>query len=128
LALEVKTKPLRKLLRTRRLVATARVNRPANVTFRGRARLKVQRLRKVRTRLVAVFRRKTVRFAQAGTKKVKLVLSRKGRRKLRRLRRVRLVIVGRATDASGNTARKRVALTLRARPPRGSLRRRVGRE
>jgi hypothetical protein len=112
-SLGVESKSLRRLLRSGRLVVAARVNTAADVALSGKAKLKVRAHRKARTRLLPVFRRTTVRFGEAGTKKVKLTLTRKGRGKLRRLRKVRLVIAGRATDSAGETARKRVGLTLR---------------
>jgi hypothetical protein len=111
-SLGVESKSLRGLLRSGSLVVTARVDRAADVALTGRARLKVRAQGKARTRLVSVFKRKTVRFTEAGKKKVKLTLTRKGRRTLRRLRSVRLSIAGKATTAAGETATRRVALTL----------------
>jgi hypothetical protein len=80
---------------------------------RRRAKLKVPARLKVRTRFVAVFKRRTVRFGEAGEKQVTLALSRKGRRALRGMRKVRLAIAGKATHAAGEAATKRLALTLR---------------
>lgn len=64
------------------------------------------------TRLVAVFKKKTVRFSTAGKRKVALALTPGGRRALRRLRKVGIVIVGEATDAIGRMARSSTKLTL----------------
>jgi hypothetical protein len=111
LALGVERKSLRKLVRTGKLVVAARVNGAARVALIGRAKLEVRAHRRGRTRLVAVFKPKTVLFAEAGRKRVRLTLSRKGRRALRGLRRVRLVIAGKATDAAGKTATKTVSWT-----------------
>jgi hypothetical protein len=113
LSLGVERRSLRKLLRTGKLAVAMTVNDAAKVALTGRAKLKVHAHRKRRTKFVAVFKRKTVRFVEAGERKVALALSRKGRRALRRLRKVKLAIVGKATDAAGKTTMKRVALTLR---------------
>lgn len=113
LSLRVERGSLRKLLRTGKLVVAATVNEAAKVALTGRAKLEVPARRKVRTRFVALFKGTTVRFVEAGEKKVALALSRRGRRALRSLRKVRLAIAGKATDAAGETGTKRVALTLR---------------
>lgn len=113
LSLRVERGSLRKLLRTGKLVVAATVNEAAKVALTGRAKLEVPARRKVRTRFVALFKGTTVRFVEAGEKKVALALSRRGRRALRGLRKVRLAIAGKATDAAGETGTKRVALTLR---------------
>jgi hypothetical protein len=59
-----------------------------------------------------VFRKKTISFLEAGEKRVTLVLSRRGREALRRLAKPRLAVTGEATNAAGETARRRVTLTL----------------
>jgi hypothetical protein len=108
-----KGRALGKLLRTGRLVVFARVGEAARVSLKGRARLRVQLRRTVKTRLARVFEIKAVRFSRQGRKRVTLVLTQKGREALRDLIEVRLVIAGTATDAAGETASDRVALTLR---------------
>ncbi|HEX2070443.1 MAG TPA: PKD domain-containing protein [Thermoleophilaceae bacterium] len=108
LSLAVEGRSLRKLLRTGKLVVAASVNEAATVRLTGKARLKARR----KTQMRRAFKRKTAHFTEAGEQDVTLTLSRKGRRSLRGLRRVRLAIVGTAT-AAGDTARARAALTLR---------------
>jgi Gametolysin peptidase M11/Bacterial Ig domain len=108
----VEGRSLRELLRTGELAVAVRVGGEARIALGGRAEVRASASRSVATRLVAVFKRKTVRFAAAGEKKVTLALTRQGRRMLRHLRKVRLVIAGEATDAMGQTARARMTLTL----------------
>jgi Bacterial Ig domain/Gametolysin peptidase M11 len=104
---------LPRLLRTGRLAVVARVNEPARVMLVGSARLEVAARRKARRMRIAVFESKTVRFAGPGEKRVTLVLSQIGRKLLERLRTARVTIAGRATDPTGETATRKVALTLR---------------
>ena len=105
---------LRKLRRTGTLRVAASVNEAASVALSGRAKLKVRRARGgTRTKLVPVFAPKTVRFAAAAEGKVTLALSKRGRKALRSLSRVRLLIAGEARDDAGGTATKTVARTLR---------------
>lgn len=113
LSTDVKRKSLAKLVRSRRLVVAANVNGAARLTLTGRAKLGIRVGGKLKTRLVVVFRQKAVRFSAAGERKVTLALTRKGRRALRRLEKVRLVVVAKATATTGETKRARVALTLR---------------
>ncbi|HEX5716022.1 MAG TPA: hypothetical protein VF179_07675, partial [Thermoanaerobaculia bacterium] len=108
----VEGRSLRKLLRTGELVVAVRAGGEAKIALSGRAKVRVSASRSVATRLVAVFRRKIVRFVAAGEKKVALALTRQGRRALRHRRKARLVITGAATDAIGHAARKRMILTL----------------
>ncbi|HEU4945045.1 MAG TPA: Ig-like domain-containing protein, partial [Solirubrobacterales bacterium] len=110
LFLGVEKKSLRELLRSRTLAVATRVNEAARVTLAGKAELDARR--GGRTRLVAVFKGKTVSFAGPSEKKVTLMLSRKGREALRRLPKLRFAIVGKATDTDGETTTKRVTLTL----------------
>ncbi len=112
LSLGVEGESLRALLRTGKLVVMARVNGAAKVALGGRAKLGDGARRKVRTRSVAVFKRRTVRFVDPGEKKVALMLSQKGREALRGLSKLRLAISGKATDLAGETATSNVALTL----------------
>jgi putative Ig domain-containing protein len=116
---------LQRLLRTGRLIVKARVNERARVVLSVRARLRVQTDRKPKIRLVTVFEIKTVRFPALGERRVTLVLTRKGRKVIRDLSKVRLVIVGTAADAAGETTREMAALTLRGDEPRQGLRRRA---
>ncbi|HEX2162890.1 MAG TPA: Ig-like domain-containing protein, partial [Thermoanaerobaculia bacterium] len=104
---------LPELLRTGKLVVATRVSEAAQVTLTGGTRLKARAGRKPRLRFVALFTPEAVRFGAPGERAVALELSPRGRRVLRRLRALRLVIVGRATDAGGEAATRRVALSLR---------------
>ncbi len=113
LSLGVEVESLRELLRTGKLVLTARVNEAAKVALVGRAKLDVRSHRAVRTRLVEVFEGKTIGFDGPGKKEATLTLSRQGREVLRRQPKSRLVIVGEATDEAGEAAKRTVALTLR---------------
>jgi alpha-tubulin suppressor-like RCC1 family protein len=113
LSLRVGTESLRKLLRTGKLVVAATVNEAAKVALNGRAKLRAHARRNAWTKLVPVFKTETVRFVAPGERSVTLTLSRKGRRALRGLRQVKLAIAGSATDAAGEAATERVALTLR---------------
>lgn len=103
---------LRELLGTGELVVAVRVGGEAEIALSGRAKIRVSAGRSVATKLVTVFGRKTVRFFAAGERKLTLALTRQGRRALRPLRKVRLVITGAATDAIGQAARRRMTLTL----------------
>jgi len=104
---------LRELLRSGELVVVARVNEAAKVALAGRAKLKVRSGRRQLTKSVAVFRRKAVSFVEAGEKRVTLVLSQGAREALRRLVKLRLAVTGEATNAAGETAARRVMLSLR---------------
>lgn len=112
LSLSIEAESLRELLRTGKLVITAKVNEAAKVELAGRAKLEVGSHRVVRTRLVDVLAGKTVGFSGPGKKEVTLSLSRRGREMLPRLPALRLVIAGRATDEAGAVVRRTVALTL----------------
>jgi hypothetical protein len=113
LSLRVEGQSLRKLLRTGTLSVAAGVNEAASVALSGRARLKVGARGKARTRLVSVFAPKTVRIAAASDGKVTLALSKRGRKALRSLSRVKLLIAGEARDDVGGLATQTVAQTLR---------------
>ena len=112
LSLGIGREPLSKLLRSGELVVTARVNAPAKVALLGNAALKVPGRGRGRTRLVTVFKGKTVSFIESGERKVTLVLSEKGREALRGLSKLRLSIAGKATGTAGETMTQTVALTL----------------
>jgi hypothetical protein len=113
LALRIETESLRKLLRTGTLSVAASVNEAANVALSGQARLKVGARGKARTKLVPVFAPKTVRFAAAAEGRVTLELSKQGRKALRPLSQVKLLIAGEARDDGGGLAKNRAARTLR---------------
>lgn len=113
LSLGVEREPLSELFRDRKLVVAARVNDPARVVLTGSAKLELGGGHAGRARFVSVFERKTIRLAGPGRRKVALVLSRSGAGALRRLSAPRLAIAGTATDASGETVTRRIALTLR---------------
>ena len=105
--------PLRELLRAGHLAVTVRVDGGAEVTLTGRARIGVNvRRGPVAARLLPIFKRESVRFRAAGERKVTLALTRQGRRVLRHLRRIRLVLAAEAIDADGQTARSRITLNL----------------
>jgi hypothetical protein len=108
----VERRSLRELLRTGELVVVARVSEAAKVALTGRAKLKVRSGRRQSTKFVAVFRKKTVSFAEAGEERVTLVLSQKGREALRRLAKLQLAVTGEATNTAGETAARRMTLTL----------------
>jgi hypothetical protein len=76
----------------------------ATIAEVGRAMLRIRTGRRSTTRLVRVFKIKTVRLSAAGERRLMLVLTRKGRKTLRNLNEVRLVIAGKAIDATGKTA------------------------
>lgn len=103
---------LRELLRTGELVVVARASEAAKVALTGKAKLRVRAGRRQLTKFVAVFRRKTFSFGEAGEKRVSLVLSPRGREALRGLAMLRLAVSGEATGTDGEAARTRIALTL----------------
>jgi hypothetical protein len=59
--------------------------------------------------------RGTARFTRAGTRKIVVKLTPRGRRVLRRRRSATLTVTARAVDGAGNVARHRRRLTLRRR-------------
>jgi hypothetical protein len=103
---------LRELLRTGKLLVVANVSQAAKLALTGRAKLNVGRARKPSTKFVAVFKEKTINFAAAGEKRVALMLSQRGREALRHLAKVQLAVTGEATDPAGETAARKVMLTL----------------
>jgi hypothetical protein len=114
LTLRIERESLQKLRRTGNLSVAAGVNEAASVALSGRAKLKVRRARGgTRTRLVPVFAPKTVRFAADTEGKVTLALSERGRKALRSLSKVRILIAGEARDDGGRVATKTAARTLR---------------
>ncbi len=114
LALRIEGESLRKLMRTGTLRVAASVTEVASVALSGRAKLKVRRARGgTRTKLVPVFAPKTVRLAAEAEGKVTLALSKRGRKALRSLSQVKLLIAGEARDDAGGTASKTVTHTLR---------------
>jgi hypothetical protein len=108
----VEKRTLRELLQSGKLPMTVKVGGEAKLVMTGRARLRVGAGQSDAARLVAVFRKKTVRFPAAGERRVALALTPGGRRALRRLRKARIVVVGEATDAIGRTARTSTNLIL----------------
>jgi PKD domain len=114
LALRIEGESLRKLKRTGSLGLTVSVNEAASVALSGRAKLEVRRARsETRTRLIRVFRPKTVLLATAGGRRVTLALSKRGRKAVQPRSQVRLLIAGEAHDEVGGTAAKRVARSFR---------------
>jgi PKD repeat protein len=114
LALRIEEESLRKLRRTGILRVVTSVNEAASVTLSGRAEFRIRRPRGgIRTRLVPVFTPKTVPLVAATERTGTLALSKQGRKILRSLSQVRLVIAGQARDAGGGSATGRVARTFR---------------
>lgn len=113
LVLDVGTKSLRQLLRTGKLNLVARVNRAASVVVTGSAKLDVHTRRGVLTKLVDLFKSRTVDFAGAGRREVALTLSENGREALRRPLTLRFSIAGKATDDAGEVSRRFVVVTLK---------------
>lgn len=113
LDLRVEGQSLQKLMRTGTLSVAASVNDTANVALSGRARLKVHARGRTKTRLVSVFTPKTVRLDAAVEGKVALALSKRGRKALQSLSRVKLLVAGEARDDAGGTAAVTAARTLR---------------
>jgi len=117
LRLRIPRQSLRKLRRTGALRVVASVDEAASVALSGRAKLRIHRARGgAHTRLVRVFAPKTARLAAGARRAVMLKLTKRGRRALRRLSRVRLLVTGRAGGDTGEAATKTTARTLR-RPP-----------
>jgi Bacterial Ig domain/Gametolysin peptidase M11 len=112
LSLRVEGKSLPELLRTRKLVVTVRVSEAARVALSGSAKLKDPIGREDGTRFVEVLESKTISFVGQGERKVTLMLPRQEREALRGLRRLKLAITGKATDAAGESVTRKVALTL----------------
>lgn len=106
----VERRSLRELLQSGKLVIAVKVDGEAKLALSGRAKIGASRSKA--SRFVAVFRRKTIRFAAAGEEAVSLGLTRQGRRALRHLRKVRLVISAEATDGIGRTSNRRLTLNL----------------
>lgn len=104
---------LRALLRSGELDLAVGVSKAATVTLTGRARLKLQTKSGPTTKLVPVFRKKTVSLAAAGESAVTLTLSQRGRELLRDLTKLRLAIDAQAKSSAGESAAGAVALTLR---------------
>lgn len=113
LALRLGKESLQTLMRTGTLNVATSVNDAARVSLSGKARLKVGAKGAVQTKLVPVFAPKTVRFAAAGERKVTLTLSKRGRKALGSLSRVKLLVAGEARDAVGGAAAVTAARTLR---------------
>jgi len=114
LTLRIERESLQKLIRTGTLRVAASVNEAASLTLSGRAKFKLRRARgRARTRLVPVFLPKTVSFDAAAEEKVTLALSERGRKALRSLSKVRILIAGEARNDDGRTAKKKAAKTLR---------------
>jgi Bacterial Ig domain len=108
----VASRSLRELLRTGRMDVRVRLGAAAKLVLSGRAKLRPGTGRPARPKLVTVLGSKSVSFAAAGERTVALLLTQKGRRALRHLSAVSLVIIAQATDAAGETARKSWPLRL----------------
>lgn len=106
----IERRSLRALLRTGKLAIAVEVGEAAKLTLSGRA--KISAGRPGRSRFVPVFKSKNIRFAAAGHDTVTLELTGQGRRTLRHLRKVMLVISGKAIDSGGMPVRTRLPLAL----------------
>jgi PKD domain len=114
LTLRIERESLQKLMRTGALSVAANVNEAASVALSGQAKLKARRAHgRPRTKLVPVFAPKTVRLAAATEGRVTLALSKRGRKALQSLSRVRLLIAGKARDDAGGTATKTRIVQIR---------------
>jgi hypothetical protein len=113
LSLGAQKESLHELLRTGRLPVTAAVNREATVVLVGKARLTVSTKHQSEIKAVPVFKSTSVGFGEPGERETALTLSKRGREALRALSEVRLTIIGRATDAAREMAKRTVVLTLR---------------
>lgn len=102
------------LLVTNRLVVRFRSNEAARVTFTATmfvpGRSSAADADAARRLVVA---RGSTRFRRAGSKRVRLKLTRKGRRALLKRRRATLRVTSRAVDAAGNARVRTVAVKLR---------------
>jgi hypothetical protein len=103
---------LRELLRTGKLIVTAEVSKAAKVALTGRAKLAVRAKRAVQMKSVEVFKAKTISIGEPSEKYDALTLSKRGREALQDLSKAKLTIAAKATDASGEVARRAVVLTL----------------
>jgi hypothetical protein len=112
LALGARRESLDELLRTGKLTVTTSVDKAAKVVLTGRAKLTVRSKRKTQAKSIDVFNVKAISFSEAGEEFETLRLSRQGREALRGLSQAKLTIAGKATDASGEVARRTVVLTL----------------
>jgi hypothetical protein len=101
---------LRELLQSGKLLIAVKVSGEAKLTLSGRA--KVGAGRSGASRFVPVLKRKTIHLLAAGEENVSLGLTRQGRRVLRRLHTMRIVISGEATDSTGRTVRGRFTRAL----------------
>jgi hypothetical protein len=104
---------LREVLQSGNLIVSVWVNEGMSVTLVGKAATSSRSARASGTRPIQVFKKKTVGFAEEESKKVTLVLTRKGRAQLALLRSVKLAITGRASGAAGEVAPQTVTSILR---------------
>jgi fibronectin type 3 domain-containing protein len=112
LSLGAQKESLHELLRTGKLTVTAEVSKAAKVVLTGRAKLTVRTQGTVQAKSVGVFRAKTISFGEPSEKYDALTLSKRGREALRGLSKAKLTIAGKASDVSGEVARRTVVLTL----------------
>lgn len=112
LSLAIGGTSLAKLLRTGKLGVDTTVNCAAEVALSGRAKLRVRAGGRSQTKLVPVFKPRTVQVTAAGEQTVQLTLSERGRKALRPLSKARIRIEGEASDPAGS-ALGIVARTLR---------------
>ncbi len=103
---------LPELLRTGRLRVRVSFGDAAKLVVSGRAKLRSRAAHAARPRLVTIFAPRTASFSAAGERTVTLVLTQRGRRELRRLSRVKLVVSVQATDSSGEMVRRTMPLRL----------------
>jgi hypothetical protein len=112
LSIGAQKESLRELLRTGKLIVTAEVSKAAKVTLTGRAKLAVRTRGAVQLKSVEVFKARTISIGEPSEKYDALTLSKRGREALQGLSKAKLTIAAKATDASGEVARRTVVLTL----------------
>lgn len=104
---------LRELLQTGRVIVAVTVSEGMRVTLTGRSFVHRHSRQTAATMPVKVFKKKVVSLAGPGTRKVRLMLTRKAQARLAHVRSVRLVITGRASSAATEMASQTVISTLR---------------
>ena len=105
---EAASRSLRELLRTGRLKIRVRLGGAAKLVLNGRAKLRTGR--SARPKLLTVLGPTSVSFPAAGERIITVVLTQTGRRALRHLSALSLVIGAEATNAAGETVRKSLLL------------------
>jgi hypothetical protein len=105
LKLSIRSQAMRAVRRSRGLRLRLSLNEGGHVRLRAIARPRPGAK-------IVTFAVGTVHMTAAGTKSVRLKLTRRGRRALARNRRLAVVVIGRATDNAGNKATSEHGRTL----------------